>query len=123
KLPDTIAYSIDDYPSSANFGDDIKNIYAEDIYVGYRYFETFAPEKVQFPFGSGLSYTTFKIDCAPGRTILIDGLEQIEFKVTVTNTGENFSGKEVVQVYLEAPQGELGQPARALVAFAKTDLL
>lgn len=123
KLPDTIAYSIDDYPATANYGDDLKNIYAEDIYVGYRYFETFAPEKVQFPFGFGLSYTTFKLDCAPGQTVLIDGSEQIEFEVTVKNTGENFSGKEVVQVYLEAPQGELGQPSRSLVAFAKTKLL
>lgn len=123
KLTDTIAYSIDDYPSSVHYGNDDKNIYAEDIYVGYRYFETFAPEKVQFPFGFGLSYTTFEQNCAPARLVELGGIEYLEFKVTVKNTGEFFAGKEVVQAYVEAPQGKLGQPARSLVAFAKTGLL
>ena len=62
KLADTIAYSIEDYPSTKNFGNEFKNLYEEDIYIGYRYFETFAPDKVQFEFGYGLSYTTFDIE-------------------------------------------------------------
>ena len=61
KLTDTIAQSIEDYPSTENFGDPSKNYYKEDIYVGYRYFETFAKDKVLYPFGYGLSYTSFGI--------------------------------------------------------------
>ena len=61
KLTDTIAKNISDYPSTANFGDKKSNTYVEDIYVGYRYFETFAKDKVLYPFGFGLSYTTFEM--------------------------------------------------------------
>ena len=61
KLADTIAFHLEDYPSTANHGGELENIYQEDIYVGYRYFETFAPEKVRYPFGFGLSYTTFAV--------------------------------------------------------------
>lgn len=123
KLPDTIAYDIADYPSTANFGDEEKNYYAEDIYVGYRYFETFAPEKVQFPFGCGLSYTDFETRVTKAG-VQGDGKEAaVSLEVCVTNTGTKYSGKEVVQVYYEAPQGKLGQPARQLAAFRKTGLL
>ena len=115
KLADTIAYSIEDYPSTKNFGNEFKNLYEEDIYIGYRYFETFAPDKVQFEFGYGLSYTTFDIEK--------EKTDSIELNVKVTNTGDKFAGKEVVQVYYEAPQGELGKPARELIAFAKTKKL
>ncbi len=116
KLPDTIAYDIEDYPSTKNFGDPLNNLYQEDIYVGYRYFETFAPEKVMYPFGFGLSYTTFDIESTKVR----ETEDAITVTAKVTNTGSEYSGKEVVQVYYEAPQGALGKPARALGAFQKT---
>lgn len=123
RLTDTIAYAIEDYPSTANFGDAEKNYYKEDIYVGYRYFETFAPDRVCFPFGFGLSYTDFTIEEAK---ITISGLEKeawIHIRVRVKNSGSAYAGKEVVQVYFEAPQGRLGKPVRALAGFAKTELL
>ncbi|CAM4474197.1 glycoside hydrolase family 3 C-terminal domain-containing protein [Paenibacillus tarimensis] len=123
KLTDTIAYSIDDYPSTVNYGNEHKNLYQEDIYVGYRYFETFCPEKVQYAFGYGLSYTEFKLDPGEAKLRTRDGETYIEIEVTVTNTGNTYAGKEVVQIYAEAPQGKLGQPAKSLVAFGKTKLL
>ena len=115
KLTDTIAWDINDYPSTANFGDEARNVYAEDIFVGYRYFETFAKEKVLYPFGYGLSYTSFKI-----RTegFAWDG-KQVRVRAEVTNTG-TCAGKEVVQLYMQAPQGALGKAIRVLCAFAKT---
>lgn len=118
KLPDTIAYEITDYPSDANFHGKDNNNYAEDIYVGYRYFETFAPERVRYPFGFGLSYTTFSVKA--GEIVHVRSAQYLP--VTVTNTGKT-AGKEVVQLYVEAPQGKLGQPARQLVIFYKTDVL
>lgn len=114
KLPDTIAYSVKDYPSDPYFGDRVRNFYSEDIFVGHRWFETFAPEKVLYPFGFGLSYTTFDV-----KTVSVSGSDTLTFKVSVTNTGK-FSGKEVVQVYCGAPQGKLGKAARVLCGFAKT---
>lgn len=118
KMSDTIAYTIEDYPSTAYFGNTERNFYVEDIYVGYRYFETLAKDKVLYPFGYGLSYTTFRVE----RDAYMDGEDGIESIVVVTNTGD-VPGKEVVQLYLEKPQGKLGQPARILVDFAKTELL
>ena len=118
KLPDTIAYSVSDYPSHEYFGNTRRNFYCEDIYVGYRYFETFAPEKVQYPFGFGLSYTTFEHTVT--RSELNDG--KIAIDVSVKNTGE-YSGKEVIQLYACAPQGMLGKPAKVLCGFEKTKLL
>ena len=118
KLPDTIVRSLDAYPSTPYFGHEDRAIYKEDIYVGYRYFETFAKDDVLYPFGFGLSYTTFDVV-----TDKVDMTEQqVTLTVTVTNTGAH-SGKEVVQVYLEKPQGQLGNPARGLVTFAKTQQL
>lgn len=123
KLTDTIAYAIADYPSSKNHGGEIKNYYQEDIYVGYRYFETFCPKKVQYEFGYGLSYTNFEIKTKDVKTIIVGSDEYIQVKVDVTNIGNQYKGKEVVQVYYEAPQGILGKPAKELVAFEKTKLL
>lgn len=118
KLTDTIAHDIADYPSTKNYGDVKRNIYAEDIYIGYRYFETFAREKVLYPFGFGLSYTTFAL----GGIAVEENGEDLRVSVKVANQGD-VSGKEVVQVYCSAPQGALGQPARSLCGFAKTKLL
>lgn len=118
KLPDTIAENIEDYPSDKNFGDRVRNFYCEDIYVGYRYFETFAPEKVIYPFGFGLSYTSFDIDAAGE---CADG-ENVRITADIRNTGK-YPGKEVLQVYVRAPQGKLGKPLRALCGFEKTKTL
>ena len=124
RLTDTIAVSYEDYPSSSNFGSSTENIYQEDIYVGYRYFETFAKEKVLYPFGFGLSYTSFATESsllpASGKTYAPNELpSSFEIRTTVTNTGSR-SGKEIVQIYIEAPQGALGKPLRQLCGFAKT---
>ncbi|MBN2221971.1 MAG: glycoside hydrolase family 3 protein, partial [Vallitaleaceae bacterium] len=118
KLTDTIAQSIEDYPSHANFGDLLRNIYQEDIYVGYRYFETFAKDKVLYPFGFGLSYTKFDIQFSSVK----ETKDFTYLEVLVKNIGL-VAGKEVVQVYVEAPQGKLGKASRVLVAFSKTDTL
>ena len=116
KLPDTIAYKASDYPSDANFGrEENRDIYAEDIYVGYRYFETFAKEKVLYPFGFGLSYTEFEIKTEKAE--ITEGA--VKLSVSVKNVG-SYKGKEVIEVYCEAPQGRLGKAARVLCGFEKT---
>lgn len=119
KLAATIANRYEDYPSSKNFGNKKFNNYVEDIFVGYRYFETFAKTSVKYPFGYGLSYTTFQI--------VTQSVEEkggkIFVNVTVKNTGDQYSGKEVVQVYYGAPQGVLGKAVKSLATFAKTQLL
>lgn len=116
KLPDTIAYKVSDYPSDANFGrEENRDIYAEDIYVGYRYFETFAKEKVLYPFGFGLSYTEFEIKTEKAE--ITEGA--VKLSVSVKNIG-SYNGKEVIEVYCEAPQGRLGKAARVLCGFEKT---
>jgi len=123
KLTDTIAYSIDEYPSTRHYGHELRNTYQEDIYVGYRYFETFCPDKVQYEFGYGISYTEFKVDPEEARKVLHNDIEYIELAAKVTNIGDLHAGKEVVQVYVEAPQGKLGKPTRVLTGFAKTKRL
>ncbi len=115
KLSDTIARSIEDYPAAGHFGDPDRNLYPEDIYVGYRYFSTFAPEKVLYPFGFGLGYTRFAV--SPGE--LQAGEDAVTVEATVTNTGA-CPGRETVQLYVSKPQGKLGQPALSLCAFRKT---
>ena len=121
KLTDTFAGSFDDYPSSAGFNDSEDYVdYNEDIYVGYRYFETIpgAASKVNYPFGYGLSYTTFLLEVVGAR----EEQGKIKADVRVTNTGDR-SGKEVIQLYYSAPQGVLGKPGKVLGAFKKTRLL
>lgn len=137
-LQDTLAVDIADYPSTKGFHDHVADpayvgnpfgsyqfapiadpvYYTEDIFVGYRYFETFAPEKVVYPFGFGLGYTTFST------TVLSAKKEKFTVRLTVSvkNTG-TFQGKQVVQVYLTAPQGKLGKAKKVLCAFGKTRTL
>ena len=116
KLSMTIAKRYEDYPAS-NFGDASHTDYTEDIYVGYRYFETFAKEKVRYPFGYGLSYTAFSVD--PSLTYAQQGAE---ICVKVKNTG-NCAGRCVVEAYVQKPFGKDGNPKRELVGFYKTGLL
>lgn len=121
RLTDTFARSLYDYPSADTFNESSLYVdYFEDIYVGYRYFETIPAmaERVVYPFGYGLSYIAFAFTDLAGEQ---DG-DSIRLSLTVTNTGDR-AGKQVVQAYYSAPQGLLGRPAVELVAFAKTDLL
>lgn len=115
RLSDTIAAQMSDYPADPYFGGLEQNLYVEDIYVGYRYFESAAKSKVLYPFGFGLSYTTFSME-AGGFSYAEN---QVSFVMKVTNTG-SVAGKEVVQVYAKAPLGKLGKPARVLIDFKKT---
>ncbi len=122
KLTDTLAKSYDAYPASNNFGEpdgDAVN-YEEDIFVGYRYFETIpeALDQVEYCFGYGLGYTDFEIEV--GEVEVVD--DKIVVNATVTNVGES-TGKEVAQVYFSAPRTELTKPAVELAAFAKTEEL
>ena len=132
KLSDTYAKDLEDYPSTANFHESAFYVdYTEDIYVGYRYFDTFgikpayefetnpgAAQRVKYPFGFGLSYTDFdwKVTGASEENGVITVLTE------VTNTGKT-AGKEVIQLYYGAPQGKLGKPAKVLGAFKKTSIL
>jgi len=122
KLTDTWAKQYADIPYHDQFsylnGNLNDEYYHEDIYVGYRYFDSFGVEPA-YPFGYGKSYTEFSIETekvsAEGTLITVD--------VAVSNTGDKYSGKEVVQVYLSSPQGKLNKEYQSLVGFAKTDLL
>lgn len=115
-LQDTLAESIDDYPTTATFRESLDFVnYTEDIFVGYRYFETFAPEKVVYPFGFGLGYTTF---CVTKESAVLEK-NTVKLSVLVKNTGKHL-GKEVVQAYMTAPQGKLGKAKKVLCAFGKT---
>ena len=123
KLTDTIAKAIACYPSTRQFGNAEKNYYQEDVYVGYRYFETFAREDVLFPFGFGLSYTTFSIDTLTSEVQGTGSEKKLTVSCRVVNTGKTHGGQEVVQLYYSPPQGALGKPARNLGTFAKTRVL
>lgn len=121
KLTDTFAKNFSDYPSADTFAEDPFSLsYYEDIYVGYRYFNTIpgADKKINYPFGYGLSYTDFEFD----KPIAKKADKKIVIDVNVKNTG-SVAGKEVMQFYYSAPQGKLGKPKTQLAAFKKTALL
>ncbi len=117
-LPDTIAKNIEQYPSTNDFGGDKENIYTEDIYVGYRYFETFAQQDVLYPFGFGLTYSSFAIE---NTTFQHDG-NSFSVTFTVRNIGI-YNGKKTVQLYVSAPLGKLSKASKVLVGFTKTRCL
>lgn len=104
----------DDYCQKGTFGDPDDTEYKEEIYVGYRYFDT-AEKKAKFPFGFGLSYTQFMMET--DSCTVID--QTVHMNVTVQNVGA-YMGKEVVQVYVSVPWGKLDQPYQALATFVKT---
>ena len=119
KTNDTWAKDLEDYPSTAGWTQQ-HQAYTEDIFTGYRYFETFDPEytKVNYEFGYGLSYTSF--DIATKNFRYADGTVTVD--AVVTNTG-SAAGKEVAQMYVSAPQGRLGKAAKVLCDYAKTKTL
>ncbi len=117
KLTDTIAFDYYDYPSANHFDESDDYVYyCEDIFVGYRYFETFAKEKVLYPFGYGLSYTNFKKEIVSFSA----NEEKITAEIKVTNIG-NCKGKDVVQMYFSSPKGEVLKSAIELCAYKKTN--
>ncbi len=118
RLTDTVVTDYDLYPCSKDFGGKDFNNYTEDIYVGYRYFETFMKDAVQYPFGYGLSYTDFETEVVSAEKTDCG----VEIICKVTNIGKNPS-KQVVEAYIEKPCGVLGNPVRELCAFAKTSVL
>ena len=120
KLSDTWARNYEDYPSSEDFmsGDEDDKFYREGIYVGYRYFDSFGIAPV-YAFGYGKSYTTF--DMAVSSCELAGDVFTVNAQVT--NTGAEFAGKQVVQIYYSAPEGRIDRPYQELIAFAKTSLL
>ena len=137
KLPDTWSCDYWDIPSSANFYQPktpeealdadhdiwVDTCYEEDIYVGYRYFETFK-KPVAFPFGHGLSYTAFEKNCNESAFIeqRMETVNELKVPVHIKNIGD-CSGKDVAALYVSMPDGTLEKPERQLVAFEKTALL
>ena len=104
----------EDYCAIGTFGDHNDTYYNEGIYVGYRYFDAVG-KKALYPFGFGLSYTTFE---TKAEKVSLDGCK-VTVRAKVTNTG-NFPGKETVQVYVSVPAGKLDKPYQDLAGFAKT---
>ena len=122
KLTATWAQQYEDYPFSDTYsylnGDLEKEEYREGIYVGYRYFDSFGVKPL-FSFGYGLSYTSFGL----AFRILQTEKSSVQARVAVTNTGQSYAGREVVQVYVSFPQGRIEKESRRLAGFAKTDRL
>ena len=122
KLSDTWARNYGDIPFAMDYsylnGDLKEEYYKEGIYVGYRYFDTFGVEPA-YPFGFGLGYTNFTIHSAG---VSAEGTK-VCVKADVANAGEIYSGKEVAQLYVSAPEGALNKEYQSLAAFDKTDLL
>ena len=127
KMTDTWAKDYYDYPGAEVYsyksGDLMKEKYEEGIFVGYRYFDTFEVP-VRYSFGYGMSYTDFEIRTddikVSGRGMMNP---KVSVTVTVTNTGDTYAGKEVVQIYASCPQGRLVKEFRRLAGFGKTKLL
>ncbi|MCR5468367.1 MAG: glycoside hydrolase family 3 C-terminal domain-containing protein, partial [Lachnospiraceae bacterium] len=121
KLTDTWAKTYNDYPCSDTFSHNNGNLddeyHKEGIYVGYRYFDKFGIEPT-YEFGFGKGYTTFEIS---DEDVTVSGTK-VSVSAKVTNTG-NFDGREVVQVYVSAPAGNIDKPHQELKAFVKTGLL
>ncbi|MBQ7295750.1 MAG: glycoside hydrolase family 3 protein [Clostridia bacterium] len=118
KLSATIAKKYEYFPSAKTFGGKDFNNYIEDIYVGYRYFETFRPDEVMYPFGFGLTYGSFKTELVEAK----ENEDSFTFICKVTNEGKHPS-RYAPQLYIEKPCGVLGNPYRELGAFKKTKLL
>lgn len=122
KLTDTWVKSYVDVPFGMDYsylnGNLENENYREDIYVGYRYYDSFQITP-RYPFGYGLSYTTFDIQYQD----IIKDIDAISVSVKVTNTGACYSGKEIVQLYVSCPQGRLSKEYQRLCAFAKTSIL
>ncbi len=122
KLSDTWARQYQDIPFANEYsylnGNLDDEYYKEGIYVGYRYFDSFGVTPA-YPFGFGLSYTTFSIHSAG---ISAEG-SKVLVKALVSNTGDTYAGKEVVQLYVSAPNGKVHKEYQSLAAFAKTAAL
>ena len=120
KLAETLPIKLEDNPSYLNFGDGDKVEYSEGIFVGYRYYDKKKME-VAFPFGYGLSYTTFEYsNVKTDKDTLTEG-ETLRVSVDVTNTGDKF-GKEIVQLYVSDLKSSLPRPKKELKGFKKVDL-
>lgn len=121
-LAATWAERYEDYPCAESFGRQNGNIddeyYREGIYVGYRWFDSFGIRPA-YPFGYGKSYTDFRLD--PVGIQAEKGVAEVT--VRVSNTGERYSGRELVQVYVSAPAGRVEKPYQSLAAYAKTRML
>ena len=122
KLSTTFARGLSDYPSHGHYGTQ-KVEYVEDIYLGYRYFDTCKPERVSFEFGYGLSYTDFEMDVT---SFTVDE-KNVSLSVNVKNVGP-VAGKEVIEVYFSSPSKQKGTAmldaaAHELCAFKKTDVI
>ena len=115
-LADTIVKDYKDYPCASDFGRKEYCNYVEDIYVGYRYFETFKKDRVFYPFGYGLTYTKFDLSL---NKVKVDD-KFFTFSINIKNSG-NFKAKEVVQIYLQKPNTPIDNPYRQLVGFIKSE--
>lgn len=121
RLPETFPLKLEDNPSYLNFpGRNRKVEYAEDIYIGYRYYER-KKMQVLFPFGHGLSYTTFAYKNLRASMKTMGRHDTVKVSVDVENTGHCF-GKEIVQLYLTDRTGAADRPEKELIGFAKLEL-
>lgn len=126
KLTDTWAQNYEDYPSAKTFSHNNGNVtaeyYEEGIYVGYRYFDSFGI-KHRYSFGYGMSYTDFEIGTKKPAIIGYEDRQELQVQAVVKNTGKQYSGKEVVQIYASCPQTKMEKELRRLCGFGKTKLL